>query len=364
MKNTLMLAGRSLLFDPLMRAHILRHFDAAHIVIERTITCEEPAKILAEELSRLDETAELYIVCDPDQASLAARTLCTFTEDTIATRNDWLVPAQAQSHKTDYYTLEVNGGGVHVLVAFTGHDLPALLPPRHRENRTIVHLFDAPRPEVLRLLAQIESAFRVKSALSEPIPRWLHCVLRAEQFGDIIGAQAHLVAHFQTVIPGENIAAWLIETLENAQCTLTFAESCTGGLLSYFLTRESGASAVFDGGLVTYSNRLKSSWIAVEEATLEAYGAVSEPVVEAMSQGALDVANADYAIAVSGIAGPTGGTPDKPVGTVYIAVRSKNALRTARLVLHGDRNYVQEQTVLHAVKMLLFLDKSTFFKIS
>ena len=135
-----------------------------------------------------------------------------------------------------------------------------------------------------------------------------------------------------------------------------------GGLLTYFFTHESGASTVFDGSLVTYSNPIKANWLAVDEEKLLTFGAVSSEVVDEMSAGALDVSHADFALAVSGIAGPDGGSEEKPVGTVYIAARSKSELNTQKLNLQGDRNYVQEQSAFYAIKMLLLMDKEVFFK--
>ena len=101
--------------------------------------------------------------------------------------------------------------------------------------------------------------------------------------------------------------------------------------------------------------------LAVERATLTDHGAVSEEVVSEMSEGALKVANADYALAISGIAGPDGGSQDKPVGTVVIGVRSKTHGKVARYHFDGDRNYIQQQSALTALKMLVLADKNVFF---
>lgn len=110
--------------------------------------------------------------------------------------------------------------------------------------------------------------------------------------------------------------------------TLGVCESCTGGYLSHLLTSVSGSSAYYQGSMVTYSNELKMSVLGVSEASLDAHGAVSEQVVKEMVKGGLKAFNTDYAIAISGIAGPTGGTELKPVGTVCIAVGSAVEIRT------------------------------------
>ncbi|MEJ2468711.1 MAG: CinA family protein [Campylobacterales bacterium] len=360
MKYSLILIGEALLGDGAMLEYIGRHFGASGIRPERTLKYRRAEQFFAD-VARTSGTEAIFVLCEPEQAALIAREIATFTGDSM--RDDRLLPSRALALTTEYYKIVETQLQFHVMNVESGCALPEPdLPERGREART-AHLFDVKKSALLPVLRQLAEAYRITFTLAEPIPGWLQCRMECERFGDLEGALQQLVSQFPTGIMAENIALWLIESLERSGKTVTFAESCTGGLLSYYLTKESGASNVFEGALVTYSNRLKSAWIAVENDTLAAHGAVSREVVEEMSGGALDVSGADYAIAVSGIAGPTGGTPEKPVGTVHVAVRSKEALRTARLQLNGDRNYIQEQTVLHAVKMLLMLDKKTFFKI-
>ncbi len=134
---------------------------------------------------------------------------------------------------------------------------------------------------------------------------------------------------------------------------ITTAESCTGGGLAAALTAVPGSSRWFEGGFVTYSNRLKSQLLAVPPSLLEQYGAVSEAVVAAMVDGALQAAGAQLAVAISGIAGPDGGTPEKPVGTVCIAVGSLSSKRILTCDFSGDRNTVRERSVVQALEMLL-----------
>ena len=131
------------------------------------------------------------------------------------------------------------------------------------------------------------------------------------------------------------------------------AESLTGGMISAALTSIPGASEWFERGFVTYSNEAKSQMIGVSEATLLNHGAVSEPVVVEMAIGALRAARADYAISVSGIAGPDGGSAEKPVGTVWFGVASANGQGvTQRECFSGDRESVRRQATAYALKLL------------
>ena len=146
----------------------------------------------------------------------------------------------------------------------------------------------------------------------------------------------------------ENI---ILELKKNRQ-TITFAESCTGGRIAAAFTAISGSSAVLNGSCVTYSNEIKHLWLGVEETVLENFGAVSQQCVAQMLEGIKNLAGADYAIAVSGIAGPTGGTELKPVGTVYVGIQTPFAQEVFHCFFHGDREQVQEQSVVFAIEKL------------
>jgi nicotinamide-nucleotide amidase len=136
--------------------------------------------------------------------------------------------------------------------------------------------------------------------------------------------------------------------------TLSLAESCTGGYISHIFTQHSGSSAVFQGGAVTYSNALKQSVLGVREQTLAAFGAVSEDTAKEMALGAVANFKTDYAIAVTGIAGPDGGTVEKPVGTVWIAVASKKEVN-AKLYKFASQRLQNIERAAMAALMMLFV---------
>jgi len=149
------------------------------------------------------------------------------------------------------------------------------------------------------------------------------------------------------------LADTLVGEMIDRGVTVATAESCTGGWIAKALTDISGSSAAFGFGVVSYSNSAKSSMLGVREDTLARHGAVSEPVVAEMAEGALRLSHADMAVAVSGIAGPDGGTREKPVGTVWCAwaVSTSNGttIDTEHRVFAGDRESVRAQTVIWAL---------------
>lgn len=148
------------------------------------------------------------------------------------------------------------------------------------------------------------------------------------------------------------LADAVIDLLRQQGKSLTTAESCTGGLIAARLTTTAGASNAFEAGFVTYSNRMKTAMLNVDASVLETHGAVSEEVVSAMLRGAINRSGADYAVAVSGIAGPDGGTETKPVGTVWIAWGSVDRVNTRCLQFSGPRQWFQSMVAATALDLI------------
>jgi nicotinamide-nucleotide amidase len=152
----------------------------------------------------------------------------------------------------------------------------------------------------------------------------------------------------------ESLAHQLGDELRNRGEWLATAESCTGGWVAQTLTAIAGSSAWFDRGFVTYSNGAKNEMLGVPETTLSLHGAVSEPTARAMAQGAVARSRADWAVSITGIAGPSGGTETKPVGTVCFAWATRDGGCEAKTrIFSGDRAAVRQQAVHYALRGLL-----------
>lgn len=145
--------------------------------------------------------------------------------------------------------------------------------------------------------------------------------------------------------------ALLCDALLEKKMKVAAAESCTGGMIAAKITAIPGASQCFDCGVVTYSNEQKEKLLGVKRETLESYGAVSEATALEMCKGAKILSGADIAVSVTGIAGPGGGTPQKPVGTVWIGICSNNDHKAFKFLFKGDRNRVRQQTAITAIEM-------------
>ena len=156
------------------------------------------------------------------------------------------------------------------------------------------------------------------------------------------------------------IAAEIGRLLEENGLTISCAESCTGGLLTSTLTDVPGSSAYLTGSVVSYTNEVKASLVGVHEATLKAFGAVSEETAREMAEGVRRAIPADIGVGITGIAGPGGATAEKPVGLVYIAVATAGAVHVERHIFDGVRTEVKRQSTEIALAMVrdLLLDDS------
>jgi len=153
-------------------------------------------------------------------------------------------------------------------------------------------------------------------------------------------------------VDDEQLETVLVRLLTERKQTLALAESCTGGFIANRVTNVAGSSAVLLAGLVTYSNEAKQEFLGVKQETLKVHGAVSEAVAREMAEGARRKVGADYAISVTGIAGPTGGTPEKPVGTVYVGLASANATKVVHSINAFDRETSKYVTSQQALELL------------
>jgi nicotinamide-nucleotide amidase len=151
---------------------------------------------------------------------------------------------------------------------------------------------------------------------------------------------------------GADLAAVVLDALRRGRHRLGIAESCTGGMVAERITNIPGASDTFIGGVVAYADVIKTAALKVPLEILEAHGAVSEETVRAMAEGAQRLFSADTTIAVTGIAGPGGGTPEKPVGTVWLAARVHTDTRAAKRVFPGDRDEIRRRSAQAALDLL------------
>jgi nicotinamide-nucleotide amidase len=201
---------------------------------------------------------------------------------------------------------------------------------------------------------EVEVGFRASSPLIElklTIEKYVHLPLKTQLIEKIrILLNDHIIEEIKE--KPRTLAEIVLQLCLQKNLKITTAESCTGGLIASQLTKISGASASFEAGFVTYSNAIKSKLLNVSKNTIEKYGAVSEETVREMAEGALDSANADLVIAVTGIAGPDGGSKDKPVGSVWVAWGSKEKIYSHYFCIKANRGYFQHAVAARSLDLI------------
>jgi len=227
--------------------------------------------------------------------------------------------------------------------------LSELLPNTHQPKRVRFRVFGYGESNLQELISktypdwpdQLELGFRASMPLLElklkVDHQEDHALLNDWQAKIKTLVGAHIVTD-----DSRSIAKVVVDILAQQNKTITFAESCTGGKIASLLTEVSGASNVFEAGFVSYSNSIKTSLLDVSEKDLTEQGAVSETIVRQMLSGALKASGAEVGVSVSGIAGPNGGTDDKPVGTVYLAWGSQTSMQARAFYFPGNRIFFQE----------------------
>jgi nicotinamide-nucleotide amidase len=178
------------------------------------------------------------------------------------------------------------------------------------------------------------------------------------EISELMKFKAAIIAEVQEYVVAEEdvtLEEAVLRKLINYKKTVSTAESCTGGYIGHLFTSIAGSSAAYEGGVISYSYDLKKYTLGVKEETLNTFGAVSQETVEEMVTGALNNFKTDYAIACSGIAGPGGGTEEKPVGTVCIAIASRNKVYSKKFQFGNQRLQNIERTAVQALWMLFRL---------
>ena len=306
----------------------------------------------------------LCIFTSSNNYAIAAKILATLSEDKLELKNDvMLVPSQVQNFSESSFLIMINKCKINLLRCDPTQKIPKI-EIKAQKNFEYFCLLDLDEESSKILLDPLAKTYDIRIYTSNLID----CIvlLKAEEnkFGQIQGFMQGVKNLFsQKLIVGKDIVEFVAKTLIKNNLKITFAESCTAGLVAAKFGSFAGISAAFDGSLVTYANDIKRDWLGIDEEILQNYGAVSEECVRDMLKGAINASEADFALAVSGVAGPDGGSVAKPIGTVYVGALAKNGQSIIeRLNLNGNRNYIQEQSMLHAFATLLRLKPDIFFE--
>ena len=288
---------------------------------------------------------DTLIITNQETYPLVTKIISTMLNQNPIIKENQLIPENAKFSKHSFL-VEIEDCKINVILL--EKEIPEIFI--HSQNYETINIFNIDKELAKTLIEPIFNPRKIDFTLMENEGGFLE--LHTPSLDEKI--KKEILNSIPFTIFG-NIFEHIIKNLPPKK--ITFAESCTGGLIASTLTKYSGSSNCFDGSVVTYANRIKHEWLGVSEDTLKRYGAVSEQTVKEMLLGAIEISKADYAIAVSGIAGPTGGTPTKPVGTVYIGVANEKELKVELHHFKGDRNYIQYQAMMNGIRMFINFSK-------
>lgn len=309
------------------------------------------------------EPSQTIIIAATDSFNLIGKVISTICEDVLELKENMLMPSKVKEYTDKSYMFDYEGQHINVIEAKETLNLPAILINNSVESE-IFSLIGLDEDSTKILLNPLADTYEIKLTSTSIVEGWSAIEATTYKYGNL----DHFFKSVKSLFPDKfiknsNVVAHIIESLETEGKTVSIAESCTGGTIAAMITNVAGSSTVFNGSIISYSNTIKKSWLGVSDETLQKYGAVSELCVREMLEGVLNASSADYAMATSGIAGPTGGSVEKPIGTVFVGARSKDGnVIVERLLLQGDREYIQKQSAYHAFRLLLCVGKNLFFK--
>lgn len=364
MATTLIIVGKSIKINKPFLEYIDSQISLHVKTPKQTIFLDKNESNLFETLEKtINESDQTLILASSDSFNLIGKIISTLNEDVLELKDDTLVPSNAQKHSTNSYLIVHNGKKVNIIRAKENEKLPQIFLTC-KKSSTIFSLIGLDEDSTKILLAPLAETYEIKLSSTSIAEGWSFIEATTYKYGNLENFLKSVKSLFpDKFIQSGDVLTHIVESLRVANKTITVAESCTGGGIASMITSISGSSEVFKGSIVSYSNTIKKTWLGVSDDTFKSYGAVSELCIREMLEGVLKRNSSDFALASSGVAGPTGGSESKPVGTVFIGARAKNGeIIVERLLLQGDRGYIQKQSCYHAIRLLLLVGKDVFFR--
>ncbi len=361
MKKRVIVLGRALENSRYFIEYLIKEIRDVVGDIDESIFIDKSDDLSSIIRDRVENSRYLFIIAYED-ILLVAKILATISSDTLTHKSNMLLPSKVKSFSKNSYLLELDGTTINILnITDTLGKIPEILIEKDLPVKLFLLSSDIEADKFYRLA----KLFRVELFGALLIDELREYTLYAKSKDDIdLFLQEARDIVDGDIFFGSELSKVVVDILIKSNKQITTAESCTGGLISSEIVKYSGVSKIFKGSVIVYDNEFKSSILGVKESTLREYGAVSFECVEEMLVGAQKLFNTDFSIAVSGVAGPDGGTIDKPVGRVFVGVKNRDIDRAIirELDLKGDRNYIQKSAMLWAFKLLILSDRELFLK--
>ncbi len=359
MKNALIIVGKNLKYNQnfisYLKAHVQESIDLLDMVCFVDKRDSNISLLIKESISQYEN----IIIATEKEINLVGKILSSLTNDSLVVHQDMLLPAKFKKCVQNSYSLICKKSQINVLKVYEQEKLPQVLLSQ-KVHSFAFFFFNSQKENIQNLI----EAFELEVSCAYLIEGLYHFVVNSSKQKNINQfLKSALKQYEENILVGDDLSFIVVKKLLQEHKTITTAESCTGGLIASALVKHSGVSAIFKGGIVSYADEIKHKSLGVKQSTLQRYGAVSKNCVDEMLQGALEKFDTEYAVAVSGVAGPDGGSINKPVGTIFVGVKRRaHEPFIKKIDLNGDRRYIQQSTVLWAFKLLVLSDKKLFFK--
>jgi len=360
MKHLLFIIGDELSINQNYKAYIYRAYEKKFKEIQEIRIQEKTDKELPFLLEKLSLKYEfITIFASTEYYATIAKILATLNEDNLILKGQTLVPDKAEFSKNSF-VCELKSCKINVLKTDIEEKLPPLLG-EFSLNFDYFCLFGIDEQSALLLLQTLVKSYEIKIKSSKILDDLTLIKASSLQYGKLESFLKSVQKLFgQKFFQGKDPLCYIINKLLQKELKISFAESCTGGLCAAELTKIDGVSAIFEGSIVSYSDRIKHEWLGISESVLENQGAYSERCIYFMLKGIFKTANPDFALALSGVAAEQ---DDKAVksGSIHLGVMFKDGTYMQEfLQLKGDREFVRKQAVIAAFCLIPKL-KPEFF---
>lgn len=306
-------------------------------------------------ISNLSEIYDEILIFANTATNIITKILATLKSDLLELKGEDLVPSTALKFTKNSFLININRAKINFIKIDFNEKIAEILLPSVKKEK-IFYVLEKNFDEIYKISQNFNISLQ-ESKISQNLTKF---IAKKQNFGNIDEFLKEISMKFE-VLNCENLINFIVEKLRLNNAKITFAESCTAGLLASKFGEISGLSDVFDGSIVSYANEIKNIWLEVNNEILQNYGAVSKECVSQMLDGAINSSGASFALAVSGIAGPNGGSAQKPVGTIFIGAAQNGGKKLIeRFNLKGNRNFIRNQSVLEALVLLIKLRKDIF----
>lgn len=361
MKHLIIVIGNELIINENYMRYIYEEYKKQFLELHEIKFINKPDKELPFLLQNFaQEYSYISIFCINEHYATIAKILATLSDDTLILENDTLVPSKSNNVKNSFL-ITIDDCSINLLNANIASKLPQIL---NKPELNYAHfcLLDIDEMSANLLLDTLTKSFEIQTNSSALLENLICIRASASQYGKLEGFLKGVFKLFNTkVFLGNDPIKFITKKLLEKNLKISFAESCTAGLCASKLAQFDGISSIFEGSLITYSNRLKNSWLGVSNDTLESISEYSDRCVYFMLKGVFKTANPDFALAISGVAGENNDKSTK-AGTIYIGAMYKDGTFLQECIhIQGNRNYTREQACLAAFCLMLKLKPEIFF---